>query len=68
MIETKFTATMLGKIPHLELFTSHGIVRAPVKVKREGAYSTSRGLPMPVRVQRDTAFVYALPGGGEFIA
>lgn len=64
MNESKFTATLLGKIPHLQVFTDYGVIRAPVKLRQS---SDGRGY-IPVRANSGNALVYMLPGGVEYIA
>jgi hypothetical protein len=63
MIESKFTVTLLGAIPHLEVFTDYGLVRAPVLLRMS---HDLRKPAMPIRVQNGAGFRYALPGGQEF--
>lgn len=62
MIESKFTVTLFGAIPHLEVFTDYGLVRAPVLV-----ISPHPGrLPTPVRAKDGAGFLYVLPCGQRF--
>ena len=65
------TETSEGYIPHLEVFTDHGIIHAPVKLRTEsGAVVTNwtdGGYRFAVPLRRDGALVFALPGGGEYV-
>lgn len=65
MIESKFTFTLLGPIPHLEVFTDYGLVRAPVLISVP--YHNLDKTPMPRHSKDGAGFRYALPGGQEFV-
>lgn len=65
LAKTTETYTAQGSIPHLELMTEYGVVRAPVKLK--GKRKMGGGdYPLPMR-DHNGALVYALPGGGETV-
>jgi hypothetical protein len=57
------TRTLQGWVPHLELYTDHGLLHCPVRVV------TSRRdinhLPLPERDERGNP-IYAMPGGGRY--
>lgn len=58
MIETLFTKTQDGRVPHLELVTMHGVIRCPVRILKP----IPNQAPFPER-DTDGKLVYALPGG-----
>lgn len=63
MIETTHTETVSGPVKHLELVTSHGIIRCPVRIVRNPR------VELPACELDDyNRFVYALPGGGSICA
>jgi hypothetical protein len=64
--DSRFTTTTEGRIPHLEIATSHGVIRAPVKLD----FSGSQPKPKVVKNPRHggDCVAYALPGGLEYLA
>lgn len=59
MKDSTETTTATESIPHLEVFTDHGMIRAPVKlVFRHGPHK-------PVPLLENGRYIHALPGGGE---
>lgn len=67
MVESRATATREGIIPHLEVFTDLGIVRAPVKVEVINDRSRKMKVLKPVRTDGG-ALIYVLPGNVEYVA
>lgn len=60
MIETLYTKTQDGRVPHLELVTQHGVVRCPVRILKP----IPNQAPFPER-DLNGRLIYALPGGGQ---
>lgn len=67
------TETSEGYIAHREVFADCGLILAPVKLLKQGegriaTTYTDGGYLFPIPMRKDGRLVFALPGGGEFVA
>ncbi len=59
------TNTTEGPIPHLAVMTEYGVIQLPVVVIV--SFRDPQSLPVPVRDEHNR-LLYALPGGGRYVA
>lgn len=62
------TETREGYIPHLQVTTAGGVIRAPVKIVLRKTIINGGPAMAVDPVRQGDALVYALPGGGEIVA